>query len=1762
MGWGFVSEHAAFADLCRQLNIVFIGPEGNVMRWLGDKIASKHVAERVGVPVVPWSDNPIDTVVDARAHVARIGYPLLIKATAGGGGRGIRRVDREADLEAAFQSAREEARKAFGDATVFLEKVIEGARHVEVQIIGDHYGTVWAVGVRDCTVQRRNQKVIEEAPSPVLSPALDAALREAAVRLSTSAGYQNAGTVEFLFDPRNQRFYFMEVNARLQVEHPVTEITTGLDLVKLQIHVAQGGRLEGSPPPTVGWAIEARINAEDPAAGFAPAPGTVEVLRLPGGPGIRVDTGVSEGDDVLPHFDSMIAKIIACGRDRSEALARLRRALAESVIVLRGGTTNKAFLLDLLGRPEVQAASAHTGWLDRAATDGTFATARHADIALLQAAVEVYDAELALEQTQFYAMAARGRPQARAQIGHVASLRYRGRPYSLAVYGLGPNEYRIVVDHQQIDLQVERLGRFDGLLTCAGRRFTTLTVAQGPRHLIEVDGVSYSIARDDGGLVRASAPAMVLSIPVQVGDLVDAGARLVVLEAMKMEVPVLAPFAGRVREILVSTNVQVGAGTPLVLLDEQEAVAQETATQQVSFAALASPAGDAESPESRSAGVMRHIRRLVLGFDIGPAESGRLAVARVAACAALPPADQTLRESEDEVLAAFADLCALVRRHPASDDSGSAESSRTEEYLFTYLRSVDQQGENLPVAFRDKLRAALRHYGVDALAPTPTLKATMLRIFKSRDRLERLAPVIVGILERRLEHADLLRGDAGPEARALLDRLVAVTEGKYLVLSELAREVRYRWFDQQRFDEACARVYRDMDVHLDYLVHHPRAVDRADRMSTLVNCPQPLVSILARRFPTADAPMRECMLEVLTRRYYRIRDIQLLATGVLDGGAVAIAEYDFEGKRIHVLATHATYDGLGAAVAAVAPRLRAVPPEHDVVVDLYVCCSAPLPESDACAGELQAVLNRIGFPRRVRRVVVVLAAAQGSRGIAGVAHFTYRPGDGGYSEERVYRGIHPMMAKRMHLWRLSNFQLERLPSVEDVYLFRGVALINPKDERLFAIAEVRDLTPVRDATGRIVQLPYLERMLMEALAGIRQVQVARPPDEQLPWNRVLLYVWPPIDLAPDELDGIVRKLAPATAGLGIEQVVVRARMPHPETRELRDVVLRFSNPSGSGLFVTSEPPPTTPLEPLSEYQRKVARMRQRGLAYPYEVVRMLTPPRGTLQAEFPPGEFAEYDLDQENRLVAVDRPPGQNRANIVVGVIRNFTATHREGMTRVIVLGDPSRAMGAVAEPECRRIIAALDLADDLRVPLEWFPISAGAKIAMDSGTENMDWIASVLRRLIEFTQAGGEVNVIVNGINVGAQPYWNAEATMLLHTRGILVMTPQGAMVLTGKQALDYSGGVSAEDNLGIGGYERIMGPNGQAQYWARDLTEAAQILFRHYDHTYVAPGERFPRRAATTDPFDRNVCSFPHRGGGDGGFATVGEIFSDTANPGRKRPFDIRNVMAAVSDQDHVPLERWSAMREAEIAVVWDAHLGGYPVCLIGIESRPLPRLGFVPADGPDQWTAGTLFPRSSKKLARTITCASGNRPVVVLANLSGFDGSPESMRELQLEYGAEIGRSVVNFRGPIVFCVVSRYHGGAYVVFSKRLNPHVEAAALEGSFASVIGGAPAAAVVFATEVDARTRNDERVRALDERISAAGDAAHKALLRAEREDVYAAVRSEKLGEVAEEFDKVHSVQRAQEVGSLDHIISPYRLRPYLIDAVERGMRRAAGAT
>ena len=817
------------------------------------------------------------------------------------------------------------------------------------------------------------------------------------------------------------------------------------------------------------------------------------------------------------------------------------------------------------------------------------------------------------------------------------------------------------------------------------------------------------------------------------------------------------------------------------------------------------------------------------------------------------------------------------------------------------------------------------------------------------------------------------------------------------------------------------------------------------------------------------------------------------------------------------------------------------------------------------AAELAGLLTRADFGRVLHRLDITITDAS-SPGGGGQAeehlrtrHFTYTRGEAGFSEDPLYRNMHPMIAERLDLWRLSNFDLQRLPSAEDVYLFHAVARENPKDERLIAIAEVRDLTPAHDSAGAVIGFPHLEGMLAQALADVRHAHGRQPPRQRPPSSRVILYVRPAWDIAPEAWRSVAHRAAPLAAGLGLEKITVRIRTVDPATGESRDAILDVENVADRAVTVRVRPIAGRPLRSLTDYKQKLLRAQRLGLPYPYELIRMLTPPRGA-PSDFPAGEFAEYDLDDRgDQLTPVDRPYGRNRAGIVIGVITNFIELVPGGMRRVVILGDPTSGLGNLAEAECRRILAALALARRLEVPVEWFALSSGARIAWDSGTENMDWVAAVLRRLIEFTQSGGEVNVVVTGINVGAQPYWNAEATMLMHTRGILVMTPASAMVLTGKSSLDYSGGVSAEDNFGIGGFDRIMGPNGQAQYWAPTLVDACALLLRHYEHTYVVPGESGPRRAPTSDPGDRDVRASPLKTVAGSDFTRVGDIFSAELNAERKKPFDMRSVMRAVTDTDHEPFERWARWRDGESAIVWEARVGGMPVCLIGFESQTRPRTGFVPADGPPSWTSGTLFPQAARKVARAVNAASGNRPVVVLANLSGFDGSPESMRKWELEYGAEVGRAVTNFRGPIVLVVVSRYHGGAFVVFSKRLRQDMVTAAVAGSYASVIGGAPAAAVVFAREVSVRTENDPRVADLRARIGA-DPAGARAELHHELADTIQVVRAEMLKQVADQFDSVHDIRRARRVGSVDHIIPAAELRPFIIGTLER--RLAAQGT
>lgn len=363
-GFGFLSENSKFAEMCAECNIVFIGPDVETMNNMGNKSKAREIMMNAGVPIVPGTDGDVGTSKEALKEADRIGYPVMIKAAAGGGGRGIRIVRSCDELSKMFETAKREAEVAFGDGSMYMEKFVENPRHVEFQILGDNYGNVVHLGERDCSIQRRNQKVLEETPCPIMTEELRKKMGDVAVKAAKAVNYKGAGTIEFLLENKGN-FYFMEMNTRIQVEHPVTEMVTGIDLIKEQIKVAAGMPININQEDITfkGHSIECRINAENPAKGFMPSPGTVNVTCIPGGSGIRIDSALYQGYKMPPNYDSMIAKLIVHGKDRNEAISKMKRALEE--FVLDGIDTNISFQFDILNNENFQNGNYNTGFINK-----------------------------------------------------------------------------------------------------------------------------------------------------------------------------------------------------------------------------------------------------------------------------------------------------------------------------------------------------------------------------------------------------------------------------------------------------------------------------------------------------------------------------------------------------------------------------------------------------------------------------------------------------------------------------------------------------------------------------------------------------------------------------------------------------------------------------------------------------------------------------------------------------------------------------------------------------------------------------------------------------------------------------------------------------------------------------------------------------------------------------------------------------------------------------------------------------------------------------------------------------------------------------------------------------------------------------------------------------------------------------------------------------------------------------------------------------
>ncbi len=600
-GYGFLSERPDFAAACAAAGLVFVGPGPEAMALLGDKGRARAVADEAGMPTLPGWSGEERTDAEIAEAVGEGDLPLLVKAAAGGGGKGMRLVTRREDLAEALGAARREAAAAFGDERLLIERFVEPSRHLEVQVIADAHGNAIHLGERECSLQRRHQKVIEESPSPVVSAELRAAMGEAAVSLARHAGYVNAGTVELIAERDDPtRFWFLEVNTRLQVEHPVTEAVTGLDLVELQLRVAAGEPLPLAQADVErrGWAVEARVYAEDPASGFLPSSGAVVAYREPAG--VRVDSGIERGSVVGTDYDPMLAKVVAAGDDRDEALARLRRALGELAVV--GPTTNVAYLRALLARPEVSAGDIDTGLIERLGDEVAAPVAGPESAALALVAMLGVP-----EEDDVWSGRSGWRMQGNAWTRR--TLEGPAGSVEVAVRAMPPSIANARAARSAIEGGTAtgagawdwKVGDESGTLTYDGTLFGA-TPADGPktgqigrfsarRRGVSVvrDGDAVWVVDPDVGPVRfaplagdadagghgeasleAPMPGTVVQLRVEPGATVSAGETLVVLESMKMEISITAPRDGAVAEVLVAPGDQVDRGAVLVELAEEE----------------------------------------------------------------------------------------------------------------------------------------------------------------------------------------------------------------------------------------------------------------------------------------------------------------------------------------------------------------------------------------------------------------------------------------------------------------------------------------------------------------------------------------------------------------------------------------------------------------------------------------------------------------------------------------------------------------------------------------------------------------------------------------------------------------------------------------------------------------------------------------------------------------------------------------------------------------------------------------------------------------------------------------------------------------------------------------------------------------------------------------------------------------------------------------------------------------------------------------
>lgn len=1863
-GWGFKSEDPALPQLAVDMGARFIGPSAKSMKLVGDKIGFKKI---VDPEMRTWGY--ANDLEEAEASADRLGYPVVIKATAGGGGKGIHFARNAAELRKKFPIARKDAERAFGNSTVFIEKAVLGARHVELQMLRDRHGNCVVVGDRECSIQRNNQKIIEEAPAPNIPPEKRQAIYAVGRSVMEAADYVGAATVEGLYDDKTGEFYFLECNARLQVEHTVTEMVTGIDLVKEQIRIAEGHELSvKETPKPVGHAFEVRINAENPDKNFELTGGHLTRFRPPPGR-IRVDTGVSEGQDIPIGYDPMLAKLIVRAGNRLEAIGRTKTAVRE--FVTDGVVTNKSFALEILNHPDFVSFDKITNkWVE-----GIYLPSRkpwevkkNSQEAVIAAAVLAYREQQDAYNRDLLATLRRGRPpelpkRREAEFDFVLF----GHEYPLKVRMEQPGRYIVHVHGRDLRVRIEDLGTSEYAMTIDGTKLKIVGSEKRGTYNLELNGTLFEVGRPAIGDVVAKANGTINKIYVQVGDEVTVGTPILQFEAMKMAEEIGAPVGGTVKEIRIDAGDAVSDGARLIIIDQdpEKKPAPEgpplefQPRHESAILSLSHPDKNvAQSCAQRIASdlpthlgeVAELLRQGALGYDsldlfyhivpegwdrvkkpspfsdrlfqvLGKAlERGVSAEAIVDA--ALPTIEAFIdvellfqRESGRETVGEralvdqFYDFlktrkvperqktefekrlrAALKEQGITSLDDreklkpsleviapqfqrealGNTAIAETIEDQFKEFCKTGVLPPALPTELEKRLLSALAHYGCNSLAPSHVLDGALMQILLAHENLEIREELISRVfhwLEQVMGKSRTVPSDQFAQVLSkfnLLDR-------KHANLAHKAEGLLFSAFEARAVDEMLADAVMVVEERIPQMARLELFSDQRHHvLHGLTLLPEATVVPLARFCESEDPDQRAAAAEVLFRRYYSshekmdfraVDDPQARIwtgsfkdreTGSLRGMAMVsggITPSDAESRR--ALVTKAKdqikhLQGLGDRI-------------HDNTVEILLPVTHEEFENiEELGAQLSDLIGYVSPRLDIKRITFTLISGENEWGFLLYRADPENPGI--YPEDERFRFIHPYRAHEFEWWRLGRHW--DIKKIRTPWLHTHLVLATEKgdgpDKKLMSYSVIPSLGSPRVENGHII-FPEVDLAFGQALHSIRE---GLDRDEVAgAKGRIFLTVRPEVTASREMIERAVGRLQTRTRGMDIERTTLRIpRFRFALDEPFRDILLIITNPGGTGLNIKYTEPAAKPegyIRPRTEHDLRIDKNRRRGIVEPYLYIQELIEDRG-----FGPGEFIQCDIENEHLVRGADgsvrvaydlhpnvkRKPGESKGKVVFGLLTRKTERHPEGIQIVQIVMDATDKLCPLTAAECSRVVAAIDLAEERGLEIDCKITTSGAGISMEQGTENLDWAAIVNARIGAFTDAGGVVNALIDGTVIGAGSYWVANATMLLDRKGVLIKTPTSFTALTGNDAQKISGSVGAEDNIGLAGAERITAPIGQTQNYVPDIRSATDLLWAHHDLTWRAPGEVLPAPWETRDPYDRDVTTHVYTDP-YGKRWNVGEILNDKE---KKTAFPVLAVMEALRNRDAPVLDRWMMWTPggAGLIHVQETVIGPVPTMLIGIDATSQPREGEIPPGYDSVWKASTLYPEGSGKLARAISAASGRMALVILANLAGFDGSPESLLQRQLEKGTWLGEAVRKFKGKMVFKVISRLHGGAYVVFSYVLNPNLTVAATKFSYASVIGGQVAAELILTRDIDQDTdkilANDPTVLA---RLADAPTEEDKETIRTE-------IHHQVKNAYRERYDSIHTAERAKKVGSLQYLLPPQGMRPWVIQELVTGQQ------